>query len=310
MLQIKAGKPNSEINVTPLVDVMLVLLIIFMVVTPMLQSGPAVKLPVTSDPPQKPEDKTQILVALTVDKTYVIGKEKDKMTEDAFKAKIAEEFQRNAKAPVVIKADARLTTATSRKRWRSSRKSDSRPWGLIADKKEHPVGRRVPCPWQSEIPGGLKSDMNVTPLDRRACSCCSSSSWLSPPSRRWGTRIQIPRESQNTVPPASGGPRETGHHGGQRNACPIGAALSDRWANSPPAPSFSTRNRSPTTDLARRMTEIYEKRKSADKLLFLAAEEKLNYEGIMKILDIARTAVGEDLKVGIVTDEKLAQVGG
>jgi biopolymer transport protein ExbD len=62
------------------------------------------------------------------------------------------------------------------------------------------------------------------------------------------------------------------------------------------------------TDLARRMTEIYEKRKAADKLLFLAAEEKLNYEGIMKILDIARTAVGEDLKVGIVTDEKLSQV--
>ena len=76
MLRIKAGKPNSEINVTPLVDVMLVLLIIFMVVTPMLQSGPAVKLPVTSDPPQKPEDKTQILVALTVDKSYVSARKR------------------------------------------------------------------------------------------------------------------------------------------------------------------------------------------------------------------------------------------
>ena len=41
---------TSEINVTPLVDVCLVLLIIFMVVTPMIQKGVAVNLPVTSQP--------------------------------------------------------------------------------------------------------------------------------------------------------------------------------------------------------------------------------------------------------------------
>jgi biopolymer transport protein TolR len=49
---VKVESVNSAINVTPLVDVVLVLLIIFMVVTPMLQKGPPVVLPRTSDPPR------------------------------------------------------------------------------------------------------------------------------------------------------------------------------------------------------------------------------------------------------------------
>src|SRR5437016_13616457 len=46
---------TSDINVTPLVDVCLVLLIIFMVVTPMLQKGVPVNLPVTTDPEKTPD---------------------------------------------------------------------------------------------------------------------------------------------------------------------------------------------------------------------------------------------------------------
>src|SRR5207249_936964 len=62
-------------------------------------------------------------------------------------------------------------------------------------------------------------------------------------------------------------------------------------------------------DLPLRMTEIFKNRKAADKILFLAAQEKLNYEAIVQILDIARSGAGEDLKIGIVTDEKLALPG-
>ena len=51
-----AGRPNSEINVTPLVDVVLVLLIIFMVVTPMLQRGKDVHLPKS----QKTDDQAHV----------------------------------------------------------------------------------------------------------------------------------------------------------------------------------------------------------------------------------------------------------
>jgi biopolymer transport protein ExbD len=55
-------------------------------------------------------------------------------------------------------------------------------------------------------------------------------------------------------------------------------------------------------ELSTKIGEIFQKRKSADKLLFLAAEEKLNYEGIVRILDLARKG-DESLKIGIVSDD-------
>jgi biopolymer transport protein ExbD len=68
----------------------------------------------------------------------------------------------------------------------------------------------------------------------------------------------------------------------------------------------------PVGELSNRLAEVMKNRRAADKIVFLAAEEKLNYEGIIRILDLAKSGVGEDLKVGIVTDEKLARpaVGG
>ena len=63
-MELPKGKVNSNINVTPLVDVMLVLLIIFMVVTPMLQKGAAVTLPITDEPTKQEEGKDQILLAV------------------------------------------------------------------------------------------------------------------------------------------------------------------------------------------------------------------------------------------------------
>ena len=108
MQSVKVAEVNSAINVTPLVDVMLVLLIIFMVVTPMLQKGPPVIMPKASDPPKKPEEKTQILVTVAQNKDLYI--EKDKMPGEAeFAARLAEEYLRNKNATIVLKGDARLT---------------------------------------------------------------------------------------------------------------------------------------------------------------------------------------------------------
>jgi len=70
MLPKHVRKPNlvtdvrGDINVTPLVDVCLVLLIIFMVVTPMLQKGVGVALPETIKPEQMPEGKNQVTMAV------------------------------------------------------------------------------------------------------------------------------------------------------------------------------------------------------------------------------------------------------
>jgi biopolymer transport protein ExbD len=67
-------------------------------------------------------------------------------------------------------------------------------------------------------------------------------------------------------------------------------------------------NREPVdvSQLALKMTEIFKGRRRDDRILFLAAQEKLNYEGIVQILDMARSGAGEDLKVGIVSDERVA----
>jgi biopolymer transport protein TolR len=76
-------QPRSEINVTPLVDVVLVLLIIFMVITPMMSRGREVKLPKTNNHYQR-KDKQQPVVAIDHDlktDTYPIYYEKEKLGE-------------------------------------------------------------------------------------------------------------------------------------------------------------------------------------------------------------------------------------
>ena len=66
------GGVKSDINVTPLVDVMLVLLIIMMLVAPMLQRGVDVKLPLAANTSDKPENDQQTVLAVDArDKFYV-----------------------------------------------------------------------------------------------------------------------------------------------------------------------------------------------------------------------------------------------
>lgn len=64
---------TSDINVTPLVDVCLVLLIIFMVVTPMLQKGVPVNLPTTEAPEKTPDTDKQLLISVKADGSVYLG---------------------------------------------------------------------------------------------------------------------------------------------------------------------------------------------------------------------------------------------
>ena len=61
------GGVKSDINVTPLVDVMLVLLIIMMIIAPMLQKGVDVRLPTAANTQDKPETQEQTVVAVSAD---------------------------------------------------------------------------------------------------------------------------------------------------------------------------------------------------------------------------------------------------
>ena len=135
MRNVKVESVRSDINVTPLVDVVLVLLIIFMVVTPMLQKGPPVVLPKASDPPKKPEDKTQILIVVAKDKPLYI--EKDAMKDEAaFVARLGEEFLRNKNASIVIKGDARLPYGDVKKAMLKVKETGFEQVGLITQKQE------------------------------------------------------------------------------------------------------------------------------------------------------------------------------
>ena len=104
---ISEGRPNSDINVTPLVDVVLVLLIIFMVVTPMLQRGKDVKLPVAAK--QKHEegkDVDPMIVSVTADKR--IWLEKDQVTDEELKAALGRKLAAEPWKPILVKGDQSL----------------------------------------------------------------------------------------------------------------------------------------------------------------------------------------------------------
>ena len=98
---------TSDINVTPMVDVMLVLLIIFMVITPMLQKGVSVDLAKTDNPVQMPDaDKEDsLLVAVMRDGSIYFGA--DKVTAEVLTDKVKDRLANRADKRVFIKADAR-----------------------------------------------------------------------------------------------------------------------------------------------------------------------------------------------------------
>ncbi len=107
MAKKKAANVNSNINVTPMVDVMLVMLIIFMVVTPMLQKGVSVDLAKTNNPLPMPDaDKEDsLVVAVQKDGTIFFGS--DKISPDQLANKVKDRLANNNDKRVFIKADAR-----------------------------------------------------------------------------------------------------------------------------------------------------------------------------------------------------------
>src|SRR5438105_665737 len=102
----EGSKVNSNINVTPLVDVMLVLLIIFMVITPMLQHGVSVDMAKTSNPVDMPDaDKEDaLLVAVTRDGKVFLGN--DQITADQLTNKIKDRIAARLDKRVFVRADA------------------------------------------------------------------------------------------------------------------------------------------------------------------------------------------------------------
>ena len=100
-------KVNSNINVTPMVDVMLVLLIIFMVITPMLQKGVSVDMAKVNNPVQMPDaDKDDaVLISVMRDGQIYLGS--DRMTLDDLTNKVKDRIANKTDKTVFIRADMR-----------------------------------------------------------------------------------------------------------------------------------------------------------------------------------------------------------
>ena len=125
------GGLKADINVTPLVDVMLVLLIIMMLIAPMLQKGVDVKLPQAANTADKPETQEQTVVAIDANKQmYLNG---IRIREDELRTQIETlDGERRRRRSSSSRATRTLPTRPSWTRWigcarRTSRTSGSSP---------------------------------------------------------------------------------------------------------------------------------------------------------------------------------------
>jgi biopolymer transport protein ExbD len=107
------GGVKAEINVTPLVDVVLVLLIIFMVITPMIARGVAVELPITAHHDKKNDDNKDLIVSVTAAGDVYLNA--DKIALERLTTTVQEERRRNPDKGIFLKADRRARYGTTRR---------------------------------------------------------------------------------------------------------------------------------------------------------------------------------------------------
>jgi biopolymer transport protein ExbD/biopolymer transport protein TolR len=103
----EGAKVNSNINVTPMVDVMLVLLIIFMVITPMLQKGVTVDLAKVNNPEQMPDADKEDALIVAVMRNGDIFFGNDRIAADQLTNKVKDRIASKQNKIVYLRADAR-----------------------------------------------------------------------------------------------------------------------------------------------------------------------------------------------------------
>jgi biopolymer transport protein ExbD len=105
----KKGAAMSDINVTPMADIMIVLLIIFMVITPMLQKGVDVKLPTAANTKERKDEPKTVTVAVKKDGTTYLGSAKiDNRNDLASQLKEQVEEMPEGSKMVFLKADQEI----------------------------------------------------------------------------------------------------------------------------------------------------------------------------------------------------------
>jgi biopolymer transport protein TolR len=132
----EGSKINSDINVTPMVDVMLVLLIIFMVITPMLQQKVAVEMAKVENPTPMPDaDKEDaIVVAITRDGGVYLGQ--DRIATNELGPKVRDKLADTPGKTIFIRADARAQYRTVEDAIDAVRTAGVEEVGLLTQRRE------------------------------------------------------------------------------------------------------------------------------------------------------------------------------
>ena len=132
------GGVKSDINVTPLVDVMLVLLIIMMLIAPMLQQGVSVKLPTAQNTVDKPEVQGQTVIAIGRDKQLYLNAKP--VGEQELSRRVTEILENMKEKIVLIKADEEVEYSAVMAAMDQLRQAGVEDIGLITERKKGSEG--------------------------------------------------------------------------------------------------------------------------------------------------------------------------
>ncbi|WP_224365872.1 ExbD/TolR family protein [Hyalangium versicolor] len=119
---------KNEINITPLVDVVLVLLIIFMVITPMLQRGKSVTLPKATNISKEKTETDPMILSVTPDKKMFL--ENDEYDAAGLENKLREELETNPGKRILLKGDSSLQVGDVRRAMEIARKAKAKSIAL------------------------------------------------------------------------------------------------------------------------------------------------------------------------------------
>jgi biopolymer transport protein TolR len=134
-----AASLTSDINVTPLVDVCLVLLIIFMVVTPMLQKGVPVNLPETEEPEKTPDTDKQLQISVKSDGTVYLGSLP--VLKEQMQSELQKIHDRTPDREIAVKGDKQSKYGAVLEALKACREVGFNNVGLIAQPKKGPPGQ-------------------------------------------------------------------------------------------------------------------------------------------------------------------------
>ena len=125
------GGVKSDINVTPLVDVMLVLLIIMMIVAPLLQQGVSVKLPVATNTSEKPDTQEQTVLAIDSNRRLYLNAVP--VLKDDLQRRVTDILENKKDRIVIIKADEDVEYSAVMDAMDALRAAGIEDMGLITD---------------------------------------------------------------------------------------------------------------------------------------------------------------------------------